>query len=202
MGIASNRLMNFKHFRYGLVAGPRVVFVELSNARLARVTEQPSWLMRRLYQLAAGILLGPVSLVAQRQALNTPAPVGPTTPAQELWADKVLQSLTLEEKIGQMIEVRGIMRFYSTDDPEFRKLVDEIAKYHLGAVHLTVDLKGVLYYLRGMQTGCPICGLTVIGTVFLPRQNTPHLFPGLSGQEKQYLPSLHPDPAETCDALL
>jgi beta-N-acetylhexosaminidase len=56
----------------------------------------------------------------------------------------MLRSLTLEEKIGQMIEVRGIMRFYSADDPAFLKLVSDIRKYHLGAVHLTVDVDGPL----------------------------------------------------------
>ena len=56
----------------------------------------------------------------------------------------MLRSLTLEEKIGQMIEVRGIMRFYSADDPVFLKLVSDIRKYHLGAVHLTVDVDGPL----------------------------------------------------------
>jgi beta-N-acetylhexosaminidase len=56
----------------------------------------------------------------------------------------MLRSLTLEEKIGQMIEVRGIMRFYNADDPVFLKLVDDIRKYHLGAVHLTVDVDGPL----------------------------------------------------------
>jgi beta-N-acetylhexosaminidase len=56
----------------------------------------------------------------------------------------MLRSLTLEEKIGQMIEVRGIMRFYSADDPVFLKLVGDIKKYHLGAVHLTVDVDGPL----------------------------------------------------------
>jgi beta-N-acetylhexosaminidase len=56
----------------------------------------------------------------------------------------MLRSLTLEEKIGQMIEVRGIMRFYSADDPVFLKLVGDIRKYHLGAVHLTVDVDGPL----------------------------------------------------------
>jgi beta-N-acetylhexosaminidase len=56
----------------------------------------------------------------------------------------MLRSLTLEEKIGQMIEVRGIMRFYNSDDPVFLKLVSDIKKYHLGAVHLTVDVDGPL----------------------------------------------------------
>jgi beta-N-acetylhexosaminidase len=66
------------------------------------------------------------------------------TKAQKLWVDRTLRHLTLEEKIGQMIEVRGIMGYYSADDPAFQKLIADVRKYHLGAVHLTVNTDGPL----------------------------------------------------------
>ena len=71
-------------------------------------------------------------------------PITATTKAQERWADKTLRSLSLEEKIGQMIEVRGIMGFYNSDDPVFTQLIADIRKYHLGAVHLSVNTDGPL----------------------------------------------------------
>lgn len=43
-----------------------------------------------------------------------------------------------------MIEVRGIMRYYGADDPQFQQLVDQVRKYHLGAVLLTVGIDGPL----------------------------------------------------------
>ena len=100
--------------------------------------------MRRFFYVALGALLSSLPLTAQCQSSPKPKSIGATTPAQERWANRVLRSLTLEEKIGQMIEVRGIMRFYSADDPAFRTLVGDIDKYHLGAVHLTVDIDGPL----------------------------------------------------------
>jgi type I site-specific restriction endonuclease len=45
-----------------------------------------------------------------------PQPIGATTRAQERWADRTIKRLTLEEKIGQMIEVRGIMGYYNADE--------------------------------------------------------------------------------------
>jgi len=75
---------------------------------------------------------------------SQPHTVGATTRAQERWADKTLKRLTLEEKIGQMIEVRGIFGFYNSEDPTFQKLIADIRKYHLGAVHLSVNTDGPL----------------------------------------------------------
>src|ERR1700730_7089678 len=73
-----------------------------------------------------------------------PQPIGTTTRAQERWADRTLKRLTLEEKIGQMIEVRGIMGYYNSEDPAFQQLITDIRKYHLGAVHLSVNTDGPL----------------------------------------------------------
>jgi beta-N-acetylhexosaminidase len=75
---------------------------------------------------------------------SQPQMIGPTTRAQERWADRTLRRLTLEEKIGQMIEVRGIMGYYNADDPASRQLIADIRKYHLGAVHLSVNTDGPL----------------------------------------------------------
>jgi beta-N-acetylhexosaminidase len=75
---------------------------------------------------------------------SQPQPIGATTRAQERWADRTLKRLTLEEKIGQMIEVRGIMGYYNSEDPVFQQLIADIRKYHLGAVHLSVNTDGPL----------------------------------------------------------
>jgi beta-N-acetylhexosaminidase len=95
--------------------------------------------------LAAVLSMSP--LFAQRKIVlepKKPVPIVAATRAQVLWADRTLRHLTLEEKIGQMIEVRGIMGYYNADDPGFEKLVADIRKYHLGAVHLTVNTDGPL----------------------------------------------------------
>jgi len=43
-----------------------------------------------------------------------------------------------------MIEVRGIMGFYNSEDSTFQKLIADLRKYHLGAVHLSVNTDGPL----------------------------------------------------------
>src|ERR1700744_3161530 len=89
-----------------------------------------------------------VGLAAVAQSGKTtslqPHTIGATTRAQQRWADRTLKRLTLEEKIGQMIEVRGIMGYYNSEDPVFQKLIADIRKYHLGAVHLSVNTDGPL----------------------------------------------------------
>ena len=91
-------------------------------------------------------LLPGSSVIAQSKNTKSvkPQATDAATRAQERWADRTLRRLTLEEKIGQMIEVRGIMGFYNADDPSFQKLIADIRKYHLGAVHLSVNTDGPL----------------------------------------------------------
>ncbi len=90
--------------------------------------------------------MGFSSAVAQSEKTTSlqPHTIGTTTRAQERWADRTLKRLTLEEKIGQMIEVRGIMGYYNADDPVFQKLIADTRRYHLGAVHLSVNTEGPL----------------------------------------------------------
>jgi beta-N-acetylhexosaminidase len=91
-------------------------------------------------------LAGSPSGVAQSRKAQSlqPHSIGTTTRAQERWADRTLKHLTLEEKIGQMIEVRGIFGFYNSEDPRWQNLIADIRKYHLGAVHLSVNTDGPL----------------------------------------------------------
>lgn len=95
----------------------------------------------------AAVLIAPAPAAQRTSSVEDvkPEPITATaTKAQELWVQRTLRSLTLEEKIGQMIEVRGIMGFYNADDPYLQGLVNDIRKYHLGAVHLTVNTDGPL----------------------------------------------------------
>src|SRR6201999_3715913 len=92
------------------------------------------------------LLVGFSTAIAQSKKTQTvqSQPVSAATHAQERWADRTLKRLTLEEKIGQMIEVRGIMGYYNSEDPVFQNLIADIRKYHLGAVHLSVNTDGPL----------------------------------------------------------
>ncbi|HLW54171.1 MAG TPA: glycoside hydrolase family 3 N-terminal domain-containing protein [Candidatus Angelobacter sp.] len=61
----------------------------------------------------------------------------------EKWAQSTLKKLSLEEKIGQMIMIRIIMpQFVNLKNPDYLKWLDEINRYHLGSVLLTVAADG------------------------------------------------------------
>src|SRR6202171_1490603 len=60
----------------------------------------------------------------------------------ERWAQRTLKKLSLEEKIGQMFMVRVLTRFMNVDDPDFVRLREQIARYHLGSILLTVPSDG------------------------------------------------------------
>ena len=60
----------------------------------------------------------------------------------EKWAEKTLHKLSLEEKIGQMFMVRGDVEFMNVASPDFIQLRDQIKRYHLGGVLLSVRVEG------------------------------------------------------------
>lgn len=61
----------------------------------------------------------------------------------EKWAQKTLKKLSLEEKVGQMFMVRLAMpQFVNLKNPEYLKWLDQIRRYHLGSILLTVPAEG------------------------------------------------------------
>src|ERR1700676_3195049 len=50
------------------------------------------------------------------------------------WVEKTLKGLSLEEKAGQMLQVRYYADYQSFDSPEYKRLRDQIQKYHIGSV--------------------------------------------------------------------
>jgi beta-N-acetylhexosaminidase len=96
--------------------------------------------------LCAISALLPLPATAKDKALafQKVTPIKATDKDAEKWADKTLKKLSLEEKIGQMITVRGIIGYYNANDPDYKALLDSIKKYHLGGVLLTVKVDGWL----------------------------------------------------------
>jgi beta-N-acetylhexosaminidase len=56
----------------------------------------------------------------------------------EKWAEKTLRKLSVDEKVGQLFMVWVRAQFLNVDDPEYVRLRDSIAKYHLGGFAMTV----------------------------------------------------------------
>ncbi len=58
------------------------------------------------------------------------------------WAQKTLRKLSLEEKIGQMLMIRAQTEFFNAQSPDFLQLRDNLRRYHIGGVLLTVASEG------------------------------------------------------------
>ena len=70
-----------------------------------------------------------------------PAPVRLTHEGED-WAQKTLRKMSLEEKIGQMLMIRALTQFFNLQSPAYLQLRDNIRRYHIGGVLLTVGSEG------------------------------------------------------------
>jgi beta-N-acetylhexosaminidase len=78
----------------------------------------------------------------------------------ERWAEKTLEKLTLEEKVGQMLMVWARGEFLNVQDPEYQQLRDELYKYHLGGFGFTVPVQsGLLKKSEPYEAAALINGL-------------------------------------------
>ena len=56
------------------------------------------------------------------------------------WVDETLKGLSLEEKVGQMLQVRCYADYASTDSADYKSLREELQKYHIGSVVLAAHI--------------------------------------------------------------
>jgi beta-N-acetylhexosaminidase len=97
-------------------------------------------MMRKLFLMAAVFLAFSSPLPASE--LQHPGPVHLTNDGAK-WAEKTLKKLSLEEKIGQLFMVRVAMpQFVNITSPGYQAWRDQISRYHLGALLLTVPAEG------------------------------------------------------------
>lgn len=85
--------------------------------------------------LIALFLLAPASPAADR--FQKPEPVRLTNDGNK-WAEKTLRKMSLEQKIGQLLMIRAIVEFRNVESPEYRQMIDQLRRYHLGSFLLTV----------------------------------------------------------------
>jgi beta-N-acetylhexosaminidase len=65
------------------------------------------------------------------------------------WVERTLKSLSLEEKIGQMLNVRYFTDFQNFDSAGYQQFREQMQKYHLGSVVLTVHTDGPILLKNG-----------------------------------------------------
>jgi len=76
------------------------------------------------------------------------------------WVEQTLKKLSLEEKVGQMLSVRYFTDFQNFSGDSYVQFRDQMRKYHVGSVVLTVHvdgstlLKNLLWKWPGWLTSC------------------------------------------------
>ncbi len=58
--------------------------------------------------------------------------------AGQKWADKTLRKMSPEEKVGQLFGIKVLVQFLNDADPKWTQLRDNVRKYHIGSLVMTV----------------------------------------------------------------
>ncbi len=82
-----------------------------------------------------------------KEKFNEPGPVQLTKDGDK-WAQKTLKKLSVEEKVGQLIMVRALAEFQNDQSPAYTSLRDDIKKYHLSSVIITVRVDYAGFVVR------------------------------------------------------
>lgn len=83
--------------------------------------------------------LSPLALAAEHY--SKAAPVELTKDGRH-WAEQALKKMSLEEKVGQMFGARYYMNFENFGSDGYQQFRQEMQKYHLGTVLLTIPVDG------------------------------------------------------------
>jgi beta-N-acetylhexosaminidase len=97
--------------------------------------------MRKLIAAIVLLLLSSNCFAKQKYLTNQPVEL---TKSGRHWAEKTLKNLSLEEKVGQMIQVRYFMDFENFNSDSYKEFRNQLQKYHIGSVTLTVHVDGEL----------------------------------------------------------
>ncbi len=75
----------------------------------------------------------------------------------EQWVERQLTSMSLEQKVGQMMVVTYQPRFYNEDDPVFQEILDRVRKYHVGGISMyRGNPYAVARYIQRLQDAADI----------------------------------------------
>ncbi len=96
--------------------------------------------MRFAYFLAIAMSL----LMAPSAAKDRYTHAGPfsTGSGDKKWVDRTLHKMTVEEKVGQLFMIWVRAQFLNANSPEYKKLSEELARYHVGSFAMSVPVEG------------------------------------------------------------
>lgn len=114
--------------------------------------------MRYVKTILLVLLIVSVSNVfAARPAVNRQKTKSKSAPATISWVESTLASLSLEEKIGQLIIPATVGMFLTENNEAYRQMRRDITEFHVGGYHLLGDLNtlhepaGVALMLNQLQ---------------------------------------------------
>ena len=84
-----------------------------------------------------------MSMACASEQSGKPGPVR-LTDAGRKWAAHTLKKLSLEQKVGQMLNVRYFTDFQNFSSDDYKGFREQMRKYHIGSVVLTVHVDGSL----------------------------------------------------------
>jgi beta-N-acetylhexosaminidase len=92
--------------------------------------------------VAASQLLAHRSSQTQNPPTQNPPLYDGLNPGRRHWAEQTMKQLSVEEKIGQMLQIRVYGDYRDFNDPSYRNVLDQIQKYHIGSVDLGGRMSG------------------------------------------------------------
>jgi beta-N-acetylhexosaminidase len=94
--------------------------------------------------LLIALLLAATLCFAKDKSKDRFLPPGPIhlDKAGRKWADKTLRKMSLEDKVGQLFAIWVRVQFLNDADPIFVQLRDNIRKYHIGSLVMSVPVDG------------------------------------------------------------
>ena len=78
-----------------------------------------------------------------RDPYQQPAPIHLDQAGQK-WVDRMLRKMSTEEKVGQLFGIKLLTQFLNDADPIFIQLRDNLRKYHIGSLVMTVPQDGAV----------------------------------------------------------
>jgi beta-N-acetylhexosaminidase len=96
--------------------------------------------------LAIAFLLAAPLCFAKDKSKDRFLPPGPIhlDKSGQKWASKTLRKMSLEDKVGQLFSIRVKAQFFNDADPAYIRLRENIRKYRVGSLVLTVPVDGPL----------------------------------------------------------
>jgi len=97
----------------------------------------------------AGVLVSLLCLlvcpVLAKEKYQKPRPIHLNRDGEK-WAEKTVKKLSLEEKVGQLFMIWVRAEFLNVESPDYLQLRDNIRKYHVGSLAMTVRAEGPFLY--------------------------------------------------------